>query len=109
MDNLFTLTLFIYNCIIYFGRRKKWNEWNYFKWWWVMKKYKLKSNIWELIEKSGLRNDYIRKHVNVQQKQLWNWKNGVSFPTLEKAFILAKIVGYKVDDLAELVEVEEEE
>lgn len=36
-------------------------------------------------------------------------KNGVSFPTLEKAFILAKIVGYKVDDLAELVEVEEEE
>ncbi|KYD30045.1 helix-turn-helix transcriptional regulator [Geobacillus sp. B4113_201601] len=74
-----------------------------------MKKYKLKSNIGELIEKSGLRNDYIRKHVDVKQKQLWNWKKGVSFPTLEKAFILAKILGCQVDDLAELIEVEEDE
>ncbi|MBW7649782.1 XRE family transcriptional regulator [Anoxybacillus sp. ST4] len=74
-----------------------------------MKKYKLKSRIGEAIEKSGLRNDYIRKHVDVQQKQLWNWKNGVSFPTLEKAFILAKILRCKVDDLAELIEVEEDD
>ena len=75
----------------------------------MMKRYKLKSRIGELIEKSGLRNDYIRKHVDVKQKQLWNWKNGESFPTFEKAFILARILGCKVDDLAELVEVEEDD
>jgi transcriptional regulator with XRE-family HTH domain len=72
-------------------------------------RYRLKSNIGELIEKSGLRNDYIRKHVDVKQKQLYNWKKGESFPTFEKAFILAKVLGCKVDDLAELIEIEEEE
>jgi DNA-binding XRE family transcriptional regulator len=65
---------------------------------------KLKSNIGRLIEEKGLRNDYICKHVDVKTKQLWNWKVGESYPTIPKAFKLAKLLGVRVDDLYEIVE-----
>lgn len=65
---------------------------------------KIISRIGEKIEESGLRDDFIAKKLSVSRKTIYNLKKGLSYPTFEKAFILAKILGCKVDDLAEIIE-----
>lgn len=64
----------------------------------------IKSNIDELIKKSGLRDDVIRERLGVKQHQLRNIKIGKSFPTVPKIFVLADLLQCKVDDLYERVE-----
>ncbi len=61
----------------------------------------MKSRIGELIDAAGYKKKYIAKELNVSPTQLSNWISGRSFPTVEKAFKLAKILGVKVDDLYE--------
>ncbi len=61
----------------------------------------MKSRIGELIDAAGYKKKYIAKELNVSPTQLSNWISGRSFPTVEKAFKLAKILGAKVDDLYE--------
>lgn len=66
---------------------------------------KVVSRIEEMIEKSGLKNSYIADKIGgVSQKTVYNWRKGLSYPPFEKAFILAKILNCKVDDLAKLEE-----
>jgi transcriptional regulator with XRE-family HTH domain len=67
-------------------------------------KMKLISRIGEKIKESGLRDDFIADKLGVSKKTIYNLKNGISYPTFEKAFLLAKILGCKVDDLAKRVE-----
>jgi transcriptional regulator with XRE-family HTH domain len=68
--------------------------------------YIVKSKIGELVEESGLRRNFIAKHCGVTTKQVSNWCTGRSFPTFEKAFILAYLLKCKVDDLAEVIKKE---
>lgn len=63
---------------------------------------KIHSLIGKRIEESGLRDDYIAKKLGVSKRTIYNLKNGLSYPTFEKAFLLAHILGCKVDDLAEI-------
>lgn len=65
----------------------------------------MKSRLNELIEKSGLRKKYIAKEVGITPTQFSNWIAGRSYPPLDKAYKLAKLLNCKVDDLYE----EEEE
>ncbi|USK56594.1 helix-turn-helix domain-containing protein [Cytobacillus solani] len=67
---------------------------------------KINSKIGVIIDRSGLRDDYIAKRLNVSKKTIYNLKKGLSYPTFEKAFILARILNCKVDDLAEIEEEE---
>lgn len=68
---------------------------------------KVNSRIGLMIQEAGYRDDYIAKRVGLtSEKTVYNWRKGRSYPTFEKAFILAKVLGCKVDDLAE-VEVDE--
>lgn len=68
---------------------------------------KIQTKIGEKISESGLKDSFIAAKVGgVSQKTIYNWRNGLSYPTFEKAFILAKILNCKVDDLAELIEEE---
>ncbi|MGG3799005.1 XRE family transcriptional regulator [Metabacillus fastidiosus] len=66
----------------------------------------LKSNIGDLIKKSGLRDDVIREVLEVKQPQLRKIKLGESFPTVPKMFKLAKVLNCRVDDMYEIVEEE---
>lgn len=70
---------------------------------WVMH-MKVVNKIGEQIHKSGYRDDYISEKLGVSKKQVWNWKKGVSYPTFEKSFFLAALLGCKVDDLGEITE-----
>lgn len=66
---------------------------------------KIVSKIGERIEESGLKNNFIAKKIGgVTPKTIYNWRKGLSYPPFEKAFILAKILNCKVDDLAEIIE-----
>ncbi|MFS0820745.1 helix-turn-helix domain-containing protein [Bacillus sp. 1P02SD] len=68
----------------------------------------LKSNIEELIIKSGLRDEVFREALGVKQHQLRKIKKGESYPTVPKLFILAKLLNCKTDDLYEVLEGDEE-
>lgn len=70
-------------------------------------KIRIVSKIGDKIEESGLRDDYIADKLKVSKKTVYNLKKGLSYPTFEKTFILAKVLGCKADDLAEVV-IEEE-
>lgn len=60
-----------------------------------------------MIEKSGYRDDYLADKLKVSKKTIYNWKKGIGFPTFEKLYILAHVIGCKTDDLA-IVEEENE-
>lgn len=63
------------------------------------------SKIGEKIKESGLKDSYIAEKIGgVTQKTIYNWRKGLSYPTFEKAFVLARILNCKVDDLAEVIE-----
>lgn len=61
----------------------------------------LKSNIGPIIKQSKYRREYIQKVLGVSANTLSNWCTNKSMPSLEKAFILADLLGVKVDDLYE--------
>jgi putative transcriptional regulator len=63
----------------------------------------MKSLIGQRIEESGLRKGYIADKLGITRQQLANWIGGRSYPTIEKAFKLADLLGVKVDDLYERI------
>lgn len=63
----------------------------------------LRSRIGELIEESGLRKAYIAKKLGVTVHQLRNYETGQSLIPIDKAYILAELLGVKVDDLYERI------
>lgn len=60
-----------------------------------------RSRIGELIEASGLRKAYIAEKLGVNYRQLRNYETGHSLIPIDKAFMLADLLGVKVDDLYE--------
>lgn len=61
----------------------------------------MKSNIGEVILLSGLRKGYIAKQLGVNPNTVSNWIKGKSYPTLDKAYKMSKLVNCKLDDLIE--------
>jgi putative transcriptional regulator len=59
----------------------------------------LRSRIGDLLRVSKYRREYIIKQLDISQNTLSNWCVGKTFPTMDKAFILADLLEVKVDDL----------
>ncbi|MCA1058132.1 helix-turn-helix domain-containing protein [Rossellomorea aquimaris] len=59
----------------------------------------MESQIEYLIKKSGLRKDYIADKLGISTRQLRNYEKQIGYPPIDKAYILADILGVKVDDL----------
>ena len=59
----------------------------------------LKSNIGILLKNSPLKREYLMKELNVSANTLSNWSTGKRKPSVENAFLLAKLLNCKVDDL----------
>jgi len=64
----------------------------------------LNSKIGEILRKSPLKREYIRKHLGVTHNTISNWATGKTHPSAPQLFKLAKILGVKVDDLYEFTE-----
>lgn len=65
---------------------------------------KLKPNIEKLIKESGLRKDFIAVKLRTSTRMLRKYEKGESIMPMEKAYILARLLGVKVDDLYEYEE-----
>lgn len=75
---------------------------------------KLKSNVTQMIKKSGYTREYIVEQMKkgegnkggVTLQTISNWCVGGSFPNAFRMFLLAKILNCKTDDLFELIDEE---
>ncbi|MFE8704146.1 helix-turn-helix transcriptional regulator [Cytobacillus sp. FJAT-54145] len=61
----------------------------------------MKCNIEKLIKDRGLKKKFIAEKIEVSVAQLRNYETGHSLIPIDKAYILADILGVKVDDLYE--------
>ncbi|MCM2533312.1 helix-turn-helix domain-containing protein [Neobacillus pocheonensis] len=61
----------------------------------------MKSRMNDLIVKSGYMKKHIAKELGITPNQLSNWLASRSYPPLDKAYKLAKLLNCKVDDLYE--------
>lgn len=59
----------------------------------------LKSRIGILLRTSKYRREYIQKELGITANTLSNWCTGKTYPSIDKAFILAELLEVKVDDL----------
>jgi putative transcriptional regulator len=62
----------------------------------------LRSRIGELLRVSKYRREYIIKELDISANTLSNWVTGRTYPTMDKAYILAVLLEVKVDDLYEM-------
>lgn len=61
----------------------------------------MKCRIEELIKERGLRKDFIANKLGISSRQLRNYELQKSYIPMDKAYILADLLGVKVDDLYE--------
>ncbi|MED5050677.1 helix-turn-helix transcriptional regulator [Anoxybacillus rupiensis] len=61
----------------------------------------MKSKIDEIIKLKGYKKKYVAEKIGVSANQLSNWITGKNYPTLDKAFKLAELLGVSVEDLYE--------
>jgi putative transcriptional regulator len=59
----------------------------------------IKSRIGEKLRVSKYKREHIIKELGVSQNTLSNWSTGKTYPTMDKAYILAKLLECKLDDL----------
>lgn len=64
----------------------------------------LVSKIGALMKVSKYRREYIISELGITQNTMSNWVQGKTYPSIDKAFILADLLGVKVDDLYYRVE-----
>jgi len=53
----------------------------------------------ELIEASGLKHEYIAEKIGVSSRTLYSWRKGKTFPRLDKAVELARILDEEITGL----------
>lgn len=61
----------------------------------------IRCRIEELIKESGLQKGFIAKKLGISTRQLRNYELEESYIPMDKAYILADLLGVKVDDLYE--------
>lgn len=59
----------------------------------------MKSRIEDLIKESGLQKRFIADRLGITVGQLRNYSKGHSLIPIDKGYILADLLGCKVDDL----------
>lgn len=64
----------------------------------------IRCTIRKLVDKSGYKRSFVANKLGVTVKQLRNYETGHSYIPMDKAFILADLLGVKVDDLYYRVE-----
>jgi putative transcriptional regulator len=57
------------------------------------------SQIGSLMKVSKYRREYIIKRLGITQNTMSNWVQGKTYPSIDKAYILADLLEVKVDDL----------
>lgn len=67
----------------------------------------LKSNIGKLIDDSPFKNEYVKNYMGVSRNSLSNWRTGKVIISMEKGFLLSRLLECKVDDLYEVIEIED--
>lgn len=53
----------------------------------------------ELIKEKGIKNEFLANKLNVSARTLYKWRKGETFPRLDKAVELAKILGVEITEL----------
>lgn len=61
----------------------------------------INPKIEELIKERGLMKSFVADKLKISVKQLRNYETGHSYIPMDKAYILADLLGVKVDDLYE--------
>lgn len=61
----------------------------------------IKSNIGALLRTSKYKRDFIQKELGISANTLSNWSTGNTYPTIDKAFLLADLLEVKIEDLYE--------
>jgi transcriptional regulator with XRE-family HTH domain len=61
----------------------------------------MKSKIGQLIEEKGFKKKFIAEKLGITSAQLRNYETGHSLIPMDKAYILAELLGVKVDELYE--------
>lgn len=61
----------------------------------------LRCRLEELIKQSGYRKDFIADRLGISTRQLRNYELNKSYIPMDKAYILAELLGVKTDDLYE--------
>ncbi|MFE3973204.1 MULTISPECIES: helix-turn-helix transcriptional regulator [unclassified Peribacillus] len=61
----------------------------------------MRCKIEELVKQSGLRKDYIANELGISTRQLRNYELNRSYPPIDKAYLLADLLGVRVDELYE--------
>ncbi|WP_182101806.1 helix-turn-helix transcriptional regulator [Niallia taxi] len=64
----------------------------------------LRSRIGELLRVSKYRREHIIKELGISPNTLTNWVTGKTYPTIDKAYILAQLLECKLEDLYTLGE-----
>jgi transcriptional regulator with XRE-family HTH domain len=64
----------------------------------------LRPKIENLIKESGLRKDFVAAKLRTSTRMLRKYEKGESIMPMEKAYILARLLGVRVDDLYEYEE-----
>ena len=60
---------------------------------------KLTPNIEKIIKGSGFRKDFIANKLKVSVRQLRKYETGEALSPIDKAYIVARLLDKKVDDL----------
>jgi len=61
----------------------------------------IKSKIEELIKQRGLKKNFVADKIGVSVRQLRNYETQEQYIPMDKAYLLADLLGVKVDDLYE--------
>lgn len=64
----------------------------------------LRCRLEELIKESGYRKDFIADRLGISTRQLRNYELNKNYIPMDKAYILAELLGVKTDDLYEKVD-----
>ena len=53
----------------------------------------------ELIKEKGIKHEFLANKLNVSARTLYKWRKSETFPRLDKAVKLAKILGVEITEL----------
>nr|WP_285841818.1 helix-turn-helix transcriptional regulator [Sutcliffiella horikoshii] len=68
---------------------------------------KIKCRLKALLEERGIKSSFIAKKLGVTPQTVSSWSNNYHYIPMDKAYILAGLLGIKVDELYEVIEEDE--
>jgi transcriptional regulator with XRE-family HTH domain len=61
----------------------------------------MKNKISYLLKEKGLKQNHVAKKMGVSEQTFSNWCRNITQPDLLQAYVLAKIIGVRIDELIE--------